>query len=134
MSSGILLCVIAAVGFGAWPLIARTSGAHASWVTIVVTIITMVVAVIGATNKVPGAPTNKAITILVLAGITNGIGMIAYGRLLTDFEMSALAPAALTMMIVIIAVGGIIFFHEAITWQKMVGVACGAVAAWLLTR
>lgn len=133
MGRGILLCLASALGFGMWPLVARYSAAPPAWVTIVITATTMCVAGGSRLTNLPPVPTPRILGLLVTAGIANGIGMIAYGKLVASgYSMSGLIPLVVVAMTAIIATGGVLWFGESMTWQKSAGIICAMLAAWLL--
>ena len=114
MNNGLILCLMTAVGFGSWPMIARFAGTNNAWTGFMVMGFTAMMSALFYRTELATIPTTKAMGLLALGGIANGIGMIAYTRLVTDqqFGMSSYAPAALTLMVVFVAVVGAIFFHE----------------------
>jgi drug/metabolite transporter (DMT)-like permease len=136
MDTGLFFAIATAVCFGTWPLITRAAGDSSSWampIVLAACMLTSFVARIGAKDAFPG---RTAVAILVAAGIVNGLGALAYGRLITSTSqsMSALPSAALTAMIVVMAVGGFVFFKEAVTPSKLVGLALAAAGCYLLTK
>lgn len=136
MNNGIVLCLVTALGFGAWPLIARWSGAGPAWTTTLVSCVTTITVTCLQPPQLAAMPTGKVASLLLAAGLINGIAWLAYGRLVADGELqiSRLAPAASTLMIAFLAIGGVIVFGEALTREKALGVACAMLAAWLLTK
>lgn len=134
MNNGVVLCLVTALGFGVWPLIARWSGAEQSWTTTIVSTITAMVVVSVQATKLSTVPTGRVVGLLLLAGLVNGVGWLTYGRLVagTEFDVSRFAPAALTLMIAFIAVGGVLVFGEPLTATKAVGIVLAIAAAWLL--
>jgi len=134
---GIVLVVLTAFGFGVWPLIAKASGANQAWATtVVMAITTVLIAIIQAGKLVQEVPTGKMTLLLLAAGVANAIGMIAYGNFLdgSRFAISAFATAALTLVTVVTAFGGMLFFGEQLTVSKATGVILAIVATWLLTK
>jgi len=134
LSYGPFLCLVTALCFAAWPLIGRATGASGAWVTVVVMLVTPIVAGVPQYKQLSELPSWQGIGILILAGACNGIGMVAYGKIVTDrqFEMSGLAPASLVGMVVLIMLGGVLFFHEPITARKILGLVLACIAVWLL--
>lgn len=136
MNNGIVFCLVAGLGFGTWPLIARASEVGSAWITIIVICTTAITVLVSRVSHLSAVPTGRAIGLLLVAGLLNGIGWLAYGRLVAsgEFEISRLAPAALILMIAIIAMGGVVIFGETLTREKSAGVLAAMLAAWLLTK
>lgn len=136
MNAGRFFALATALCFGTWPLITRAAGDQSSWAMPIVLAACMLTSLLGRIGAKDAFPTTTAITILVAAGIVNGLGALAYGRLITSTSqsMSALPSAALTAMIVIMAFGGFLFFKEAVTPSKLVGLVFAAAGCYLLTR
>lgn len=136
MNNGILLCIFTALGFGAWPLLARVARVNDAWATTIVLIVTTFGVTLVQKGGLQNPPSLMALGLLALGGAANAVGMLAYGKLVADtqFQVSSLAPAALIGMIAVIAIGGIVFFHESLTWTKGSGICLALVGAWLLTK
>ena len=136
MNNGLILCLVTAIGFGAWPLIARWSGANDAWVTVIVMTVTTLVGALALVSRLPAMPSARSIGILAVAGVFNGVGMIAYGKLVagTDHEISSLPAVSLIMMIAVIYVGGIALFHEQITTQKVIGIIFAGIGVWFMAK
>lgn len=136
MSSEIVLVAITALGFGAWPLIGRASGANQAWVTTIVMVISTVVIALAHTSRFSDIPTRNALLALTFAGLFNGVSMVTYGRLLmgTQFSLSIVIPTILLLMTLITVVGGIAFFDEQLTTSKTIGILFAGIATWLLSR
>lgn len=136
MDNGIVLCLVTALGFGTWPLIARWSGVGSAWITAIVSCVTAITVICLEPPKFSAMPTGKVTVLLLAAGFINGIAWLAYGRLVADEELqiSRLAPAVSMIMIAVLAIGGVIIFGEEITLKKMMGVVCAVLATWLLTK
>lgn len=135
MDSGIVLVAITALGFGAWPLVGRASGANQAWVTTIVMAVSTIVIALAHTSRFTELPTQRALFALTLAGLFNGVSMITYGRLLigTQFSLSIVIPTILLLMTLITVVGGIAFFGEQLTTSKTIGILLAGVATWLLS-
>lgn len=71
----------------------------------------------------------------LLCGALNGIGFIVY---LTAMQKSpsltAVSITSMMTMIVLIAIGGMIFFAEPITKDKLLGVCAAILAVYLLSK
>lgn len=136
MNNGLVLCLMVAVGFGSWPMIARFAGTNNAWSGFMVMGGTALFSVLFYRAELSTVPDRKALLFLVLAGIANGIGMIAYTRLVTDqkFGMSSYAPAALTLMVVFVTIVGAIFFREPFPVTKFLGLCLAVAGTWLMVK
>lgn len=136
MNNGLVLCLMTAVGFGSWPMIARFAGTNNAWIGILVMGFTALLSTVFYRAELATVPTNKALLLLALAGVANSIGMIAYTRLVTDqqFGMSSYAPAALTLMVVFVTVVGALFFCEPFPATKFLGLVLAVAGTWLMVK
>jgi uncharacterized membrane protein len=125
-----------AVGFGSWPLISRYAGTNNAWTGFIVMGITALVSMVFYRAELSTIPSTQALGLLVFAGVANGIGMIAYTRLVTDqqFGMSSYAPAALVLMVVFITILGALLFKEVFTITKLLGLMLTCIGTWLLLK
>jgi transporter family protein len=81
-------------------------------------------------NQQSSAP---GIVYSVLTGICVGAGTIAFFLLFQKGGPLSAVPVILAVGAAIMAVSGILFFHEARTWQRLLGVTL-AIAGLLLLR
>jgi bacterial/archaeal transporter family protein len=70
----------------------------------------------------------------VLTGACVGAGTIAFFLLFQKGGPLSAVPAILAGGAVIMAVAGIVFFHEAPSWQRLVGIALAIGGLFLLRR
>lgn len=131
VNNPLFLCVISALGFGSWPLIARTTTINPGWLSIAICLGTMMTSSVTMNRALPNS---KAFLILIGAGMINGIGLLAYSKLLTmqNTDVSRLIPIAVALGAVTTAVGACIVFGEPITIRKVSGVGLAFVAVYLL--
>ena len=136
MNNGLVLCLMTAVGFGSWPMIARFAGTNNAWTGFLVMGGTAILSAVFYRAELATIPNSKAVLLLILASIANGIGMIAYTRLVTDqrFGMSSYAPAALTLMVVFVTIVGALFFREAFPITKFLGLVLAVAGTWLMVK
>jgi drug/metabolite transporter (DMT)-like permease len=78
--------------------------------------------------------TTRQILLGLLAGVLNGIGLLAWYRLVTGsaqgfWNIGTVLPVAMILVCVILVFGGRIFFSEILTVQRILGLvlACGAI-------
>jgi transporter family protein len=70
----------------------------------------------------------------VLTGICVGAGTIAFFLLFQKGGPLSSVPAILAVGAAIMAVAGILFFHESPSWQRLLGVTFAIVGLFLLRR
>jgi transporter family protein len=70
----------------------------------------------------------------LLTGVCVGAGTIAFFLLFQKGGPLSAVPAILAGGAVIMVLGGIMFFHEAPSWQRIVGVACAIIGLFLLRK
>jgi bacterial/archaeal transporter family protein len=70
----------------------------------------------------------------VLTGICVGAGTIAFFLLFQNGGPLSSVPAILAGGAAIMAIAGILFFHEAPSWQRLLGVALAIMGLFLLRR
>lgn len=136
MHPSLILCIVTALGFGSWTLIARASGATGGWIIAVVMSMSALTSTLFQRPTLGTFPTGTALLTLLAAGLANGIGAVAFSRLITapGTAMSSLPSAALTAMICVTAIGGFLFFKEPVTGSRLLGLAFAAAGCWLLTK
>ena len=130
--SAFIYAIILAFSFGICPLVGRAAHLSGGWMTFFIAIGAVPLAAIGI-GSAGGLPAGKALLLGLLAGLINGIGLYAYGRLIAGKEeVSKYLPMALALSPAIIALGGIIFFGESFTIAKIAGLCAVMVAIYLL--
>ncbi|PYK78602.1 MAG: hypothetical protein DME38_09835 [Verrucomicrobia bacterium] len=70
----------------------------------------------------------------LLTGICVGAGTIAFFLLFQKGGPLSAAPAILAGGAAIMAIAGILFFHEARSWQRLAGVAFAIIGLFLLRK
>jgi uncharacterized membrane protein len=132
INAALFYSIILALTFGFCPLIARLSGLTPGWTSAFLALGTLPIVVCGFWYG-GAVPAGRSLIIGLLAGVINGVGLMAYGKLTSgQFEISRFMPIALAIAPAIIAVGGWIFFHEPISLNKIIGIIAVVVAVWLL--
>lgn len=137
MNNAILLCLVAGVLFGAAPLLGRLSSANAMVMVVLIASGTFVATLPIAFSQNYAAAGSRTLIFGLLAGILNGIGLIAFYRLVAGsneglWEISKVLPISLVLVPIVIAIGARILFGETFTITKIIGLtlACGAI--WFL--
>jgi drug/metabolite transporter (DMT)-like permease len=129
-----LYVVLVALCWGGWPLVSRSAGETGAAGSFVILLVALVPAGLAAFWEGGGLPAPHAAGRLAVAGVLNGAGLVAF-HLLTirrDVEVSSVVPVVDTAMLLVTAAGGILFFAEAVTLQKGVGVALLVAGIYLL--
>lgn len=87
--TNVVVAFLIAIGFTAWPIVGKYSGASGAWIG-VITLggATMVIALLSIKDMVT-FPTTKAMAMLAIAAIANGIAAYAYTSKITDPAIQA---------------------------------------------
>ena len=128
--------VTAGICFGTWPLIMKSSGLNAIMASFVLTVVSLLVYLPFLKGGFDQAALLKAGVILaVVAGLLNGIGTIAFQKMIGGKEMDITQVVLLVIMIqiVITVAGGRLFYGDVFTVKKVVGIPTALIAAYLLT-
>lgn len=136
MNNPLFYCLVAALTFGAWPLMARFSQLSASWIAISIATSSTLTILIGLLPKasLPTKSVLLGLVICLIGGVLNGLGMLSYSKVLStaSWDVSKYIPLMTVMIILIAAIGGFALFKEALNWQKALGLTCALAAVWLL--
>jgi len=126
--------VLVAVFWGAYPLVARTSGLGGPFGTLVLSAAGLVPIVLAALWS--GRPAGLSVTQLVrvaVAGAMMGTGLIAFNRLANGaLDASVSIPIVDTAMLLVSFLGALWFFAEPITARKVLGMALLVVGILML--
>lgn len=137
MKNPLILALLAGFFFGLWPVVARHISIAALWISFLIPVGTLlIVAPTALPGMISGAtPMNRLIVFGVIAGVINGLGMLAYGRILsnTDWNVSKYVPIVAVASIATAAIGAFLIFKEPLTIQKSLGLVFAALAVWLLS-
>jgi drug/metabolite transporter (DMT)-like permease len=129
-----LQVVLVALCWGGWPLVSRSAGGTGAAGSLVILLAALVPVGLAAYWEGGALPAPHAAARLAVAGVLNGAGLVAF-HLVTirrDVEVSSLVPVIDTAMLLVTALGGILFFAEALTLQKGIGVALLVTGIYLL--
>lgn len=128
--------IITGVFFGIWPLISRTTGLSTMWTAMTVTVGTAIIVICGITKELQLPPT-RSLLIGTFAGLVSGLGLLTYGKLISNsqqWDMSITIPISLIVTPMVIIFGGWFFFHETITPTKAIGSGLGLIAIYLMCK
>jgi len=137
LKNPLILSLLAGFFFGLWPIIARFAGISSFWIAFLIPLGTLLVVSFEAAPKIAVStwPLYKLLLIGLVAGAINGLGMLAYGRVLAngDLNVSKYVPIVAILSIATAAVGAFILFKEPVTVQKSLGLLFAVAAVWLLS-
>jgi drug/metabolite transporter (DMT)-like permease len=123
MSEWIFIAVVA-VFWGGYPLVTRACGYEGPWATLLVavTAVVPVIAYVLLQSVEYTRPSPGQLGALGVAGLMQGLGLIAFLRVAGgSVEASIAIPISDVAMLIVTAVGALIFFQEAVTVQKLAG-------------
>jgi drug/metabolite transporter (DMT)-like permease len=126
MTRELVLIALVALFWGAYPLVARASGHGGPWGALVLNLAALLP--IGlAVALLPGAsmrPSPEATLKLGVAGAMMGCGLVAFNLLANSrLEASVSIPIVDTAMLLVTTACAVVFFQEAVTAQKLLGIA-----------
>ena len=125
MNNPILLSVFSALTFAAWPIISRFSGLPGIWVSLTMSVGTLIAVIVGK-MFFPGGDAiyTKAIALGILAGAVNGAGIIAFGLITSNknWDISIYIPMTFGVMLALASISGIVLLGESLSPQKIIGV------------
>ncbi len=124
----LMACLIVLVGFlwGGWPLMVKAAGNHGLMDLVTLTAsATLTVAITALLSGDVALPPQPSMTWLGIAGVLVGTGLLAFSHVTTSplMEASVSIPIMDVAMLIVTAAGGIYFFQESLTPQKMIGIA-----------
>lgn len=129
-----MYCALIALSFGTHPIVARLAHLTPGWVSALMAIGTVPVAMLGLINGAP-VPPIKSLTIGISVGLINGIGILSYGKLAgSKLEISRIFSVTITMVPFVLAVVSRLVLDEPITTNKVLGVILGGAAIYFLSR
>lgn len=132
----LLLTGAVAILWGGWPLFVRaTGGAPGNFGNLILVMLASIPALtMLAIKGTEPLPKNSWVK-LGIAGMMMGGGLVLFNQYLatnTKVEISTIVPILNTSMIIVTVVGGILFFNEAFTSQKIIGIITLVIGIYLL--
>src|SRR5262245_34755485 len=129
-----LWIAVIALTWGGYPLLTRASGYSGAPGALLLTLFALIPIVLGVFwQGRPERPSGSALTYLVIAGLMQGVGLIAFLRVAGGkLEASVSMPTIDTSMLLVTTFGAIVFFRESATVQKLIGIALLIVGIALL--
>ena len=127
--------VIAGLCFGIWPLIMKSSGLNAIMAAFVLTAVSLLVYLPFLKGSFDQTTFFKTgIILAVVSGLLNGIGTIAFQKMVgaKDMDITQVVLMVIIIQIVITAIGGRLFYEDLFTIKKAIGIPVAGLAAYLL--
>lgn len=121
----IFLCIgVVALCWGGYPLLVRAAGLTGSTGSLVLATVALLPIGVMVLFNGPGIPAVNAMVLLAIAGAMMGTGLLAFNFVATSslIEISTVVPVINTTMLIVTTIGGIWFFSESITPQKIFGI------------
>jgi len=117
---------VAALMWGSYPLVLRSTGAGGPSGTLLLTLsglVPIIAAVLWQGSLVKPAPAELAR--LIVAGIMMGIGLISFNLVANTkhLDASVSIPIIDTVMLIVTVAGAVMFFAEPMTARKAIGLA-----------
>lgn len=140
MNHPIVFCIAAALVWGMWPVVVKFSNLTSAWVAFLVPLASVGVAGVALTagSHASTFPSGKAITIGLAAGILNGFGFVAFGRLLGaekgGWDVSTYATAVYALLPLVTMLGAVFVLREPMTVAKAIGMVLVLAGIWLIAR
>lgn len=125
MTVDVACIAIVAVLWGAYPLVARSSGQGGALGTLILSLAGLVpIAAAVLWGGLGRRPSGDELTRLAIAGVMMGLGLLAFNRLANGkLDASVSIPVADTAMLLVSAAAAIWFFGEPVTARKIAGIA-----------
>jgi drug/metabolite transporter (DMT)-like permease len=114
---------LVALLWGAWPLVARSSGYGGPLGSLILTVFGLIPITLATTlHGAAVRPSSVALTKLAVAGVMMGAGLVAFNIVANSkMEASVSIPTIDAAMLIVSAMGAIYFFAESISPQKVIG-------------
>tara|TARA_Y100000031_G_scaffold157148_1_gene216766 strand:+ start:5790 stop:6227 length:438 start_codon:yes stop_codon:yes gene_type:complete len=133
---------LVALCWGGYPLILRLAGGTGHLGSLILVLASLIPVVLSvwyqsATGALQIGFSNMSastLVILTISGIVMGAGLVTFNYVVGSplVDISTSVPIIDILMLVVTVVGGILFFMEVLTLQKVLGILLGIVAIYLL--
>lgn len=116
--------VVTALTWGGYPLITRTAGFSGPRGALILMLTGLVpIAIMAARAGGDGWPTTAGLVKLSIAGLMMGIGLISFHALAVGkMDLSVSIPTVDVAMMLVSAIGAMLFFAEPVTLQRLLGI------------
>jgi uncharacterized membrane protein len=129
------ICIaLVALFWGGYPLVARVSGFGGAAASFLLALLSLVpIAGVVAWTGDWNLPARSQLLPVAIAGIMQGIGLVAFLRLATGkLEASVAIPISDVAMLAVTTIGAMYFFQESANPQKLLGLGFLFTGIWLL--
>lgn len=125
MRSEYLWMAVTALLWGAYPLVSRTSGYTGPRAALILTLAGLVpISLMAMMTPEAGWPSRPGLLKLLVSGLMMGSGLVTFILVSTGpIDASVSLPIVDVAMLLVSAVGAMIFFSEPVTAQKAGGIA-----------
>lgn|GEM_PF-2011359 len=135
LNNPLTYCIFAALCFGGWPLLGRCAGLSSGWMSLLVASGTVVLGTVSIITNPASTPSVRAIVIGLTAGAINGVGMLAYSKVIgwQGSDVSKILPIAMILTPMFAMAGALIFLGEPVSAKKLFGAGIACVGIYLLS-
>ena len=131
-------CVVSGFLFGAWPMISRSASLNPSQLITAIAVGTLAVSLVGGavTSTFTGVVTTKGLIVGLFCGILNGVGALAYAKLIgwEGKNITSLIPIAAIIIPVAAVIVGTVMYREPVTMNKIMGILLAVGAIYMLNK
>jgi len=126
--------LVVALCWGGYPLLSRWSGYGGSRGALILMLSGLLPIIVGSVAGHGGEwPLWGALAKLIVAGLMMGVGLVAFVMLTTSaMDASISIPIVDVAMLLVSTLGAIVFFAEAVTLQKVLGIVLLLAGIFLL--
>jgi len=137
MNNSFLLCLIVGISWSGAPFLARITQLNPWIMASLISIGTLISVLPFMLKQDFSIVSTSGLSIGLVAGILNGIGILAWYRLVAGsneglWELSNVLPVAVILLTVALVIGGWLFFKDALTMKRILGLVLACSTIWLL--
>lgn len=135
MNNPLFFCIFAALCFGSWPLLGRFAGLSSGWMSLLVSTGTATLATVSILTNQASTPSVRSIGIGLVAGAINGLGMLAYSKVIgwQGTDVSKILPIAMILTPMFAMAGALLFLGEPVSAKKLFGAGIACAGIYLLS-
>ncbi len=135
MNNPLYYCIFAALCFGGWPLLGRCSGLSSGWMSLLVASGTVILGIVSILTQTGNTPSTRSVIIGLTAGAINGVGMLAYAKVIgwQGSDVSKILPIAMILTPMFAMAGALIFLGEPVSAKKLLGAGIACTGIYLLS-
>lgn len=134
-----IFSILAGLAFGIWPFFMKKSGLTPMANAVVLTVVSLMVYLPFVILNPADLQAVNVLTVgfglAVVAGAMNGLGTIAFQKMVTNKEVAIATGVMLVILtqVVVTAVGERVLYGDLFTTKKVFGIAAAGAAVYLLT-